>query len=89
MYNSIVHYMRHRNRYDEKQCYNLVQKVVKRFFWKALRKVTTKVCFQEPLYYEEYQKMTTQEISMVVKKRIEECMVYLEGQKSGKSRQNA
>ena len=48
----------------------------------SLRKVTTQVCFLEPLYYEEYHEMTTQEISEVVKARIEECMVYLEEQRS-------
>lgn len=48
----------------------------------SLRKVTTQVYFLEPLYYEEYQEMTTQQISEVVKARIEECMVYLEKQRS-------
>ena len=51
----------------------------------SLRKVTTQVCFLEPIYYEEYQQMTTQQISDIVKGRIEECMTYLEEQrKAGK-----
>lgn len=47
----------------------------------SLRRVTTQVCFLEPIYYEEYKEMTTQQISKVVKERIEECMNYLEEQR--------
>lgn len=48
----------------------------------SLRKVTTQVCFLEPIYYEEYQRMTTQQISEIVKGRIEECMIYMEKQRA-------
>mgnify|MGYP003302963062 FL=1 len=44
----------------------------------SLRRVTTQVCFLEPIYYEEYKEMTTRQISEVVKERIEECMYVLE-----------
>ena len=47
----------------------------------SLRRVTTQVCFLEPIYYEEYKEMTTQQISEVVKERIEECMDILEEQR--------
>lgn len=47
----------------------------------SLRKVTTQVCFLEPIYYEEYKEMTTQQISDIVKERIEECMDVLEEQR--------
>ncbi len=47
----------------------------------SLRRVTTQVCFLEPIYYDEYKEMTTQQISKVVKGRIEECMIYLEEQR--------
>lgn len=47
----------------------------------SLRKVTTQVCFLEPIYYDEYKEMTTQQISETVKSRIEETMLYLEEQR--------
>lgn len=47
----------------------------------SLRRVTTQVCFLEPIYYDEYKEMTTQEISEVVKHRIEQCLEYLEEQR--------
>ena len=50
----------------------------------SLRRVTTQVCFLEPIYYNDYKEMTTQEISEIVKKRIEECMEYLEEQRVAK-----
>ena len=50
----------------------------------SLRRVTTQVCFLEPIYYEEYKEMTTQQISEVVKERIEECMEVLEKQRATK-----
>ena len=51
------------------------------FGMNSIRKVTTQVYFLDPIYYEEYQEMTTLQISDMVKKRIEECMVYLEEQR--------
>ena len=50
----------------------------------SLRRVTTQVCFLEPIYYEEYKNMTTQEISEIVKTRIEECMDFLETERKNK-----
>ena len=50
----------------------------------SLRKVTTQVCFLEPIYYEDYKEMTTQEISEMVKMRIEDCMDVLEGERKNK-----
>lgn len=50
----------------------------------SLRKVTTQVCFLEPIYYEEYREMTTQQISETVKMRIEECMQFLEKERKNK-----
>lgn len=48
------------------------------FDFNSLRKVTTQVCFLDPIYYDEYSSMTTKEISEVVKQRIEEQLVLLE-----------
>lgn len=50
----------------------------------SLRKVTTQVFFLEPIYYEDYKEMTTQEISEMVKSCIEESLEYLEKQRSEK-----
>lgn len=44
----------------------------------SLRKVTTQVCFLEPIYYDEYRDKTTQEIGQIVKERIEDCLEFLE-----------
>ena len=51
------------------------------FDFNSLRKVTTQVCFLEPIYYDEYEDKTTQEISEMVKGRIEECLEYLDGRR--------
>lgn len=48
------------------------------FDFNSYRKVTTQVCFLDPIYYDEYSSMTTKEISEVVKNRIEEKMSFLE-----------
>lgn len=48
------------------------------FDFNSLRKVTTQVYFLDPIYYEEYEEMTTLEISQVVKDRIEEGLVTLD-----------
>ena len=48
------------------------------FDFNSLRKVTTQVCFLDPLYYEDYCDMNTQEIAKLVKQRIEEQMEVLE-----------
>ena len=48
------------------------------FDFNSLKKVTTQVCFMEPLYYEDYVNMTTQEISDLVKSRIENKLDELE-----------
>lgn len=48
------------------------------FDFNSLRKVTTQVHFLDPIYYDEYEDKTTQEISEMVKIRIEECLVVLE-----------
>lgn len=48
------------------------------FDFNSLRKVTTQVCFLEPIYYEEYESLTTLEISQMVKDRIEEGLVVLD-----------
>ena len=51
------------------------------FDFSSLRKVTTQVYFLDPIYYDEYQHKTTQEISEMVKIRIEECLEYLESKR--------
>lgn len=51
------------------------------FDFNSLRKVTTQVYFLDPIYYDEYEDKTTQEISEMVKVRIEECMEILENQR--------
>lgn len=51
------------------------------FDFNSLRKVTTQVYFLEPIYYDEYEDKTTQEISEMVKTRIEECLEYLDGRR--------
>ena len=48
------------------------------FDYNSYRKVTTQVCFMEPIYYEEYEHMSTKEISELVKSRIEEKLKELE-----------
>lgn len=44
----------------------------------SIRKVTTQVYFLDPIYYDEYEDKSTQEISEMVKYRIEECLEYLD-----------
>ena len=51
------------------------------FDFNSIRKVTTQVYFLEPIYYDEYEDKTTQEISEMVKIRIEECLEYLDGRR--------
>lgn len=41
---------------------------------KSIRRVTVKVRYLEPIYYEEYQDMNTKEIAAMVKERIEEAI---------------
>ena len=48
------------------------------FDFNTLKKVTTQVCFLEPIYYEEYSNMTTRQISEMVKSRIEAKLADLE-----------
>ena len=48
------------------------------FDFNTLKKVTTQVCFLEPIYYEEYSNMTTKQISEMVKSRIEAKLADLE-----------
>ena len=48
------------------------------FDYNSYRKVTTQVCFMDPIYYEEYADMSTKEISELVKARIEEKLDELE-----------
>ena len=48
------------------------------FDFNSLRKVTTQVYFLEPIYYEEYEDKTTQEISQIVKGRIEDGLEMLD-----------
>lgn len=48
------------------------------FSFNSLKKVTTQVLFMEPIYYEEYDGMTTHEISDMVKARIENGMRKLD-----------
>lgn len=48
------------------------------FDFNSLRKVTTQVYFLDPIYYDEYEEMTTQEISEIVKERIEQQLELLE-----------
>lgn len=48
------------------------------FDFNSYRKVTTQVCFMDPIYYEDYAHMSTKEISEMVKNLIEEKMVCLE-----------
>lgn len=47
------------------------------FDFNSLRKVTTQVYFLDPIYYDEYSKMSTKEISDMVKERIEEKLEFL------------
>lgn len=51
------------------------------FDFNSIRKVTTQVYFLEPIYYDEYEDKTTQEISEMVKGRIEECLEILESKR--------
>lgn len=51
------------------------------FDFNSLRRITTQVYFLEPIMFEEYASKTTKEISMMVKERIEDTMVYLEERK--------
>ena len=51
------------------------------FDFNSLRKVTTQVYFLDPIYYDEYEDKTTQEISEMVKVRIEECLEILENKR--------
>ncbi|MCR5398263.1 MAG: 1-acyl-sn-glycerol-3-phosphate acyltransferase [Lachnospiraceae bacterium] len=48
------------------------------FDYNSYRKVTTQVYFMEPIYYEDYEKMSTKEISDMVKQRIEAKLEELE-----------
>ena len=48
------------------------------FAFNSLKKVTTQVLFMEPIYYEEYDGMTTREISDMVKLRIEKGVCKLD-----------
>lgn len=48
------------------------------FDFNSLKKVTTQVLFLDPIYFEEYGGMTTQEISQMVKERIEEGLKTLD-----------
>ena len=48
------------------------------FTFNSLKKVTTQVLFMEPIYYEDYSKLTTHEISSMVKERIEEGICELD-----------
>lgn len=48
------------------------------FDYNSFRKVVTQVCFLEPIEYEDYKDMTTQEICSMVKDLIENKMVELE-----------
>lgn len=48
------------------------------FDFNSYRKVTTQVCFLDPIYYEEYKGKTTKEIGEMIKQRIEEKLVDLE-----------
>lgn len=55
------------------------------FDYNSLRKVTTQVYFLNPIEYEEYEDMTTKEISELVKERIEDALSKLEKNRSKKS----
>ncbi len=48
------------------------------FDYNSYRKVITQVYFMEPIYFEEYENMSTKEISELVKHRIEEKLIELE-----------
>lgn len=48
------------------------------FDYNSFRKVTTQVCFMDPIPYEEYKDKTTQEISAMVKELIEDKLTDLE-----------
>lgn len=48
------------------------------FDFNSLKKVTTQVLFMSPIYYEEYEELTTREISQMVKERIEEGLKTLD-----------
>lgn len=48
------------------------------FNFNSLKKVTTQVLFMSPIYYEEYEELTTREISQMVKERIEEGLKTLD-----------
>lgn len=52
------------------------------FDFNSLRKVTTQVYFLDPIYYDEYEDKSTQEISEMVKLRIEECLETMEENRS-------
>lgn len=51
------------------------------FDFNSIRKVTTQVYFLDPIYYDEYEDMTTQEISEMVKVKIEEQLEFLESKR--------
>ena len=48
------------------------------FDYNSYRRVTTQVCFLEPIDFEEYGDMSTKEISEMVKGRIEDKLEELE-----------
>ncbi len=48
------------------------------FDFNSLRKVVTQVYFLPPIYYEEYKGKTTKEISLLVKKQIEDKLLVLD-----------
>ena len=48
------------------------------FDFNSYKKVTTQVCFLDPIYYEEYRGKSTKEISELIKGQIEEKLLVLE-----------
>ena len=54
----------------------------KLFDFNSLRRVTTQVHFLPPIYYEEYQGMSTKEIAELVKMRIQETITEVTGEKA-------
>lgn len=48
------------------------------FDFNSLRRITTQVCFLDPIFYEDYADMTSKEISNLVKERIQEKINELE-----------
>ena len=51
------------------------------FDFNSFRKVITQVYFLEPIYFEEYEEMSTKEISIMVRERIEMKLEYLQDKK--------